>query len=316
VQIRLKTAWNLQGLTALLILVAFFSCAQYAGAGQTVTVDAGKQFNFAEHLFAAGEFMSAVNEYHRFIFLFPQDHRVDKAMFRVGECYKAGRQFDLAVQSFTRVIDESGESAFVVQAYYKLSDIYLEIGRPASAITTLHNLATIVEDPGLRDESYYRIGWIYLDMGDWELARASFDTISHQNREKYRVRDLNDGLASQVRIKKKHPATAGMLSIIPGGGYLYCERYQDALIAFLVNGGLIYAAYEAFDHDMIALGGVIAFVEVGFYSGNIYGAVSSAHKYNQRQDRTFIDRLRKSVKINLSTRPAVQGMELALKFRF
>ena len=29
------------------------------------------------------------------------------------------------------------------------------------------------------------------------------------------------------------------------------------------------------------LAAVISFVEFGFYAGNIYGAVSSAHKYNR-----------------------------------
>lgn len=28
-------------------------------------------------------------------------------------------------------------------------------------------------------------------------------------------------------------------------------------------------------------GGVITFVETGFYSGNIYGSITAAHKYNK-----------------------------------
>ena len=109
---------------------------------------------------------------------------------------------------------------------------------------------------------------------------------------------------------------AGALAILPGTGYLYCNRPRDALISFLINGGLIFAAYEAFDNDMVALGGVISFVEIGFYSGNIYGSISSAHKYNQDQDRRFVDRLKENLRVNLSSRPENKGLELSFQYRF
>jgi len=81
-----------------------------------------------------------------------------------------------------------------------------------------------------------------------------------------------------------------MLSVIPGAGYLYLERYQDALISLLVNTALIFAAYEAFDNDLYVLGGIISFVELGFYAGNIYGATTSAHKINRSQKPFPVDR--------------------------
>jgi len=67
---------------------------------------------------------------------------------------------------------------------------------------------------------------------------------------------------------------------------------------------------------MIALGGVITFVEIGFYSGNIYGSISSAHKYNRDQDRKLVDRLKENLKVNLSSRPENKGLELSLQYRF
>jgi len=87
-----------------------------------------------------------------------------------------------------------------------------------------------------------------------------------------------------------------LLAIIPGAGHLYCERKKDALISFLLNGAMIYAAYEAFDHDLDVIGGIITFFELGFYSGNIYSAVNSAHKYNRNEKSKFLDYLRKKYK--------------------
>ena len=143
-----------------------------------------------------------------------------------------------------------------------------------------------------------------------------FDKISPNNSEKYRLETLEKALERKSFPKKKRPGLAGALSIVPGGGYLYCERYQDAFMAFLLNAGLIYAAYEAFDNELYALAGVISFVEFGFYSGNIYGAVSSAHKYNQTHDRKLIDYLKENVKVRVSGRPANKGLELSLRLSF
>ena len=117
-------------------------------------------------------------------------------------------------------------------------------------------------------------------------------------------------------MRRKNPGLAGALAIVPGVGYLYCERYQDALIALLVNGGLIWAACEAFHNDLYALVAVITFVEVGFYAGNIYGSVSSAHKYNRKNERQWIDNLRRRLKVDLAGRPANMGFELSLRYTF
>jgi hypothetical protein len=92
-------------------------------------------------------------------------------------------------------------------------------------------------------------------------------------------------------IPEKIPGLAGTLSLIPGAGYLYLGRYRDAATAFLLNAALIGATWEAFDNGNEILGGLLGVVEAGFYSGNIYGSVSSAHKYNRDQVQEFIDGL-------------------------
>ncbi len=60
-------------------------------------------------------------------------------------------------------------------------------------------------------------------------------------------------------------------------------------------------AYVALYHDLDALGGIITFFELGFYSGNIYSAVSSAHKYNRVEKSKFLKYLKRHGKINISS---------------
>jgi tetratricopeptide (TPR) repeat protein len=208
------------------------------------------------------------------------------------------------------------DNDYAIKSYFKISEAYMKLMAFDPAIINLNNLIVVAYDEDVRDEAYYRLGWIYLETASWEKGRQYFSKISVKNKDKYRLEKLAAELDTEKLIPKKNPKLAGFLSVIPGAGYLYCERYQDALIAFLINGALIYAAYESFDSENPALGGLLAFVGVGFYAGNIYGAVTSAHKYNRKKTGLFLERLKDNVKINLSADVKNKGVCLSFQFSF
>jgi TolA-binding protein len=302
------------------LLIPFSQCV--AGSDpepnlkSSIIINPDKQFNFAEHYFSKKDYLMAVAEYNRFIYFFPEDQRVETVMYRIGMSYYLGRHFKNAIDSFNAVIDRYVDTDLSVKSYFMISEAHVKQYAFGLAVINLNNLITITHDEEVRDEAYYRIGWIYIETASWEEARRYFSKISPKNKNRYRLEQLTDELNKERSIPRKDPNLAGFLSIIPGAGYLYCERYQDALIAFLLNGGLIYAAYESFDDDNNALGGVIAFVEFGFYAGNIYGAVTSAHKYNRKQTGRFIETLKNNTKINLSADVKNKGICLAFEFIF
>lgn len=84
---------------------------------------------------------------------------------------------------------------------------------------------------------------------------------------------------------------AGVLGIIPGAGYLYSGHKETAFSAFITNLAFGYAAKQAFDHGNQALGGLLAYLTLGWYAGSIYGSVKTAQMTN--------DRLRKDVVLRL-----------------
>ena len=301
-------------------LIPFSQCV--AGSGpkpdlnSSIIINPDKQFNFAEHYFSKKDYLMAVAEYNRFIYFFPEDQRVETVMYRIGMSYYLGEHFKNAIDSFNAVIDRYVDTDLSVKSYFMISEAHVKQYAFGLAVINLNNLITITHDQDVRDEAYYRIGWIYIETASWEEARRYFSKISTKNKNKYQLERLADELNKERSIPRKDPHLAGFLSIIPGAGYFYCERYQDALIAFLLNGGLIYAAYESFDDDNNALGGVIAFVEFGFYAGNIYGAVTSAHKYNRKQTGRFIETLKNNTKINLSGDVKNKGVRLSFEFNF
>lgn len=304
----------------LFLVFALLGCTLNA-FGEPLVVDANRQFQFAERLFKQGKYLQAVGEYERFIYFFPEDNRVPRARYRIGMTYFQREKYPEAIGAFQELIDhDSGEPRTlndpVTQAYFRISEAYRKLNAPGQAVANLRNLILLAENGAVEDEAYYRTGWIFLESGAWDRAAAFFEQISEENRQSYRLQTLADELDRIDEIPRKNPTLAGVLSIIPGAGYLYGERYRDALTAFLLNGGLMASAYFAFDNENPALGAVISFVELGFYAGQFYGAVSSVHKYNQNQTRRFIEKLKRNTRLGLSTGPGGDGLAFSFRYDF
>jgi len=307
-------------IVSLTIITIFFPHSQ-SFAEPAFLIDSDKQFDFAEYYFSTGEYFRAIDEYKRFIYLFPQDERVKPAMYNVGLSFYKSRRLREAINSFKTLIDKYCNADlfildFTTKAYFMVSECYLKLNEPGPAVINLNNLIKLTADLNIQDEAYYRLGWIFLETASWDNARLYFGKISIQNKNKYELQRLSAELDKERLITRKNPALAGTLSIIPGAGYLYCGRYKDAIIAFLLNGGLMYAAYESFDNDLIALGGIITFFELGFYSGNIYGAIAGAHKYNKMKNKQFLDKLKENTKIDLSYGHKNKDILLSFQFSF
>ena len=87
---------------------------------------------------------------------------------------------------------------------------------------------------------------------------------------------------------------AGVLSAcLPGAGHLYCKRYRDGCVAFVLNAAFAGASFESFDKGIYVAGGITSSVALIFYSGTVYGAVNAAHKFNRSAQEEFLRGLRR-----------------------
>ncbi|MFC1886321.1 tol-pal system YbgF family protein [Thermodesulfobacteriota bacterium] len=304
-------------LIRLLAVVTLFNTLSIAHSEPPPGISPDKQFAYAHSLYDEGDFENAANEYKRFVYFFPDDKRVEQARFNIGRSLFSGKRFSRAIHAFTAFIDAYRDTPLSIRSYRMISRCYIKLNQPADAAVSLYNLLSLTDDVDIRDDTYYRLGWIHLEQAKWEKAGQAFNQIRESNRMTYQLNGLFDELERRDSvIPTKEPGTAGLLSIIPGAGYLYCGRYKDALTAFLANAVLSIAAYESFDKDLNALGGLIAFIELGFYGGNIIGATAAAHKYNRYKTGQFIDHLKQHMKIDLSTDIREKRMLISFKYRF
>ncbi len=266
------------------------ACLQVSA--HALTIDADEQFNYADSLFQGQQYLRAAEEYQRFAFFFKDHPKNRPARFKAGEAFLLAKAPAQAVQILQSLISEGKSDPLTMEAFFLQAECHLQLGIPTQAVVQLNNIIALSQDPRVVDRAYYRIAWIHIEMTDWAGAQKAIGRMSAEGRQRHGVGRLDTALSGVETIPSKSPGLAGTLSIIPGGGQLYCRRYEDALIAFVLNAGFIWASSDAFNNEQYGLGGLLSFVGLGFYLGNIYGAVNDAHKFNHQQTRQFIDRLR------------------------
>lgn len=286
---------------------------------KTLVISSDMQFDYAQTLFKNKDYDTALVEYKRFIYFFPGNDRTGRAKYHIALCLFEQKKYMEAAQALNEIIEENPESPEFQDAYFYQARAFMHLGNTGYAEIVLQNYLKLTRDETIRDRIYAELAELHLSLasqlnpGSLDLAKTYLSKISPSAAGTLKTRDTMDLILLAEQAPKKDPFAAGLFSIVPGGGFLYCERYQDALVTFLLNTGLMLAAYEAYSHDNTALAGVIAFVETGFYMGNIYGAVSGAHKYNQAG---IVKILNRKMALAPSLDPEGKGLSMILRFDF
>jgi tetratricopeptide (TPR) repeat protein len=260
-----------------------------AGAGEG---DREKQLGFAESLYSEGDYYRAITEYKRFNFLYPVDLLVEKSDFRIGECYFKAKRWSEAIDVFKPFILKYPRGSFRDNAIFMRGQAEKQLKRYPDALSTFDELIKS-QSSAFSDKAKYERAMILVEQEEWLKAREAFATLSEDNPLYPSTVRFSQDLERMDQIPQKSPAVAGTLAaILPGAGHLYTERPRDALVSFLLNGSFIWAAIELFRNNNYVAGGIVTFFEIGWYSGNIYSAVSSAHKFNRRVQDEFIQGLK------------------------
>jgi outer membrane protein assembly factor BamD (BamD/ComL family)/TM2 domain-containing membrane protein YozV len=296
-----------------LLLCGMLFCS-HAAFAEEMSVE--KMMSYADSLFERGDYYRAITEYDRAIFFYANHPLAKKARFQIALSYFKGEKLDQAIAQFRALADEYrneelGRKAFfmVGEAYYQKRDY----SRAEDVFTTF--VGSYPDDPRT-DAARIKIGWTHLREGNWQEAAEEFRKVPVESS----LRKQAEGLAGESKnypdIPKKSPTLAGGLSsVLPGAGQLYVGRPGDAATSFLLNGVFIWATAEAFNHRNNVTGGILLFFESGWYLGNIYNAVSSAHKYNRRSEQQFMDGLQSRYDVSFFYDGKGRGMA-ALTLRF
>ena len=253
-----------------------------ASVSDTLTIDENAQFSYARTLFEEGDYPQAAAEFSRFMHFFPgSDHRAAAQYARALSLYKDG-QYPKAGKMFSDFRTRFDTSPLALAAGVMQAQCLTRSGDPAAGVILLSNLRLETQgDLEAQQLILTRMAWTRLEMGDLPRAEAAFKATAGHVDSSCGYHGILESLERFKALPEKSPMLAGGLALVPGGGYLYLGRYQDAAVAFLLNVTLGLAAAESFDDGNNALGALIAFVGFGFYSGSIHGSYTGALKENR-----------------------------------
>ncbi|MCJ7645994.1 tetratricopeptide repeat protein [bacterium] len=277
----------LTGLSCLLLL--FSSRIAYC---QTVE-EKERIYKFANVLFESQEFYRAITEYRRFIEYFPDDYRINDAYVKIAESYFYGERYTEAISWSRKMLEATMQPEFLVRARILAGDSYFKLGNYKSA---MENYSAVLEpgeiDRHYLDLSHMKLGLCLLYEENWRDASSEFAKVNANSSYFEKAQLFSKNALQGSNLKRKSRSLAGVLSVIPGLGYVYTGNYQTGIASFVVNSLLIWGTYNSFSKGNKGVGFTLGFFGFGFYSGNIYGSINSAVKYNERQKADFLDGFR------------------------
>ena len=303
----------LQQLPIVFIVWAFvFLSARQSAYGK----DMDETLHFAEHLFQEGDYYRAITEYKRFLFRETNPAIKQWVELRIGQSYLAGKKYSAAQSVFYRLSNETSSKEMTNAATFLLGRSYYLDGRYNQALDKFAELLSVVHQPELRSASWYLFACTNLRMGKLDNARESLDHVSAYGTLGKKAQTILSFLHRRKNLPHKSVVIAGLLSVVPGLGHVYLGEYGVGLSAFVWNGMFAYASVESFRHRLWGPGVLLAVVELMWYSGTIYGAVSGAHRFNRDAQLNFLQELDDHVGLD-STFPVDDAfMSLSFTGRF
>ncbi len=265
---------------------------------------------FAEHLFAQRDFYRAITEYQRYLFQHPDSPKTSWLRFRIGQSYLRGGKALAAHGAFADLEQDATDERIRQWAILGQARAFLLQGLTLQAADRLLDLQERELPPHMAGLSRYLLGSAHARNGSFAQAQTAFASLHPDHALSLQANKLSARLG-EVDLPHKSPAAAGLLSIVPGLGHMYLQEYTVALTAAVWNGLFAYAAYDTLRSRQWGAGILLAALELFWYSGTIYGAVSGAQRFNRDARLNFIEELENQAPLDL---PFPDGGSLASIF--
>ncbi len=246
---------------------------------------------FAEHLFREGDYYRAITEYKRIMFMEPDPVIRAWLKLRIGQSYLAGKKYTAAQAVFSELSGDNPIEKIKQAASFLLGRSYYLDSRYSQALDEFNGLLSEVHDPEIRNATLFLVACVNIKIGALDEAKKVLSQVAANDPLSKRSQLLVSMVDRGKRLPHKSPALAGLLSVVPGLGHVYIGEYEVGISAFVWNGMFAYAAIESFRHRLWGPAVLLSVVELMWYSGTIYGAVSGAHRFNRDAQLNFLQAL-------------------------
>ena len=249
-------------------------------------------FAFAQSLFDAGEYYSAVGEFQRFLFFHPQHPLASQAQLHIALAYFCGERWLQALEVFRQVTRVAADPSIREVAALWAAEAMAKRGTHAEAIRLHRDVTTTYRGRPTAKRAAYLLGWSLLWLRQWEEARQAFAAIAETSPYHASAQRLAAALDPLPVLPRRSPTVARVLStVLPGAGQMYSGDTIDGLIGLGVHGALIAGTTGAILAGLEGAGGIGAFFTWGFYRAQMGNAANSAEMFNVQAEERFIGQL-------------------------
>ncbi len=263
------------GALFILTFISLFSHAQ-----QTDLFDENHTMQFARYLYFSGQYVAAIDEFERAIFLNKQNDTAK--YFLLSSCLRASK-YDEGIAASNRLFDQdkfSNQTAAMLHSKLLVGKKSETLGLFASQISndTLKRLMNL--QYAFQKSDWKEVQRIYSDSHSMNtLLFEPFDKLVEQSRQ----------------VKHRSGFVAGAMSaIIPGSGKVYTGNWKDGAISLIMLSATSFQAYRGYNRNGFesAKFWIFGGLSTGFYLGNIYGSAKSAQKFNRTKNDELIKKSR------------------------
>lgn len=243
---------------------------------------------FINHLINKEEYQSAMIEIERKLFF---DKQCLDPIFYVNKllCYRGLGDYEKGIFEYEVEFPKFIKNVDAVNMQVAL--LYYLTSNNQSSLNVLDRVLTKGVTTENQEKAHILKAIINLKEGNIQEGELMFHEMASWDVNKELYEKNLDILRNIKEQKKKSPSLARILSIVPGGGYLYTNHKGSALTAFVINSLLGYATYTSVKSKNYGVAGVCGFLGLSFYIGNINGAGRSAVRYNERRYNECIRKL-------------------------
>ena len=294
-----------------------FLCLSFPVHAQNFNAD--NLLGFAQSLFREGDYLNAVHEYQRYLFLYPGTVQADFVQLHIAAAYQNMGRLGAAIEAYQLLIQNYPQSPFIERAQSNIAQCQLLGGDQATSITSLRQFLSDYPESELAPRAQFIISTIYMDNRDWTAAAREWQQvrIKYSQTPFAKISDQLIRIARQAEsLPRRSPSVAGLLStFLPGLGQIYSGHYSEGVSSLLVVGVTTAGTAYYIDQERYEVAIPVGIIGLFFYISSIYDSFQYAKTFNHQHEDQLRDRLRKRiVESDLFSASEVPPTDIALIF--
>jgi len=288
----------LAGFTRIALVTCLTASALWAAELTTGAIIPPSSLTFVEELDRSGDHDGAALECRRLLFFSPPAEQIPLLHFTLARELYLAKKYPDAINEFRNYYTRFPEDQNAAQAMFLWGNCELLTGNAEAADKVWRWVQREHPSSDWAARAGIKLGLAEAGKSNWMEAANNFNWLYEHN-ETYKSlgKELTLLSAKGRHIPRKDVTTGVILSaVLPGAGQAYSGRWGDAAAALVITGGLGTLAVLSYLDKQYVGAGILGFLGITFYAGNIYNGGDAAIQYNNRQElklrQEILDRIK------------------------